>query len=436
MRLTELRSRNTSNQLSSKLRSGRLNKGFRGANQVEQNFRESYPSTGGYQISVWNSKISGVSFINGKVLVHSNVSEEMARNVSEEYRQDSKIYLKVDELSNKTQKIKTVRVAYVRDYFDWNRYLTKKNLSPYLIVVRDLSIISPAYNVTQWMYSTNYHFNQIAYSYDQKDHQKTLSSFFVDRDQCYLYVKRIQPSQNRSTLRDQTTGVESDNVTLELTDELNNTHSINIIIETNRIQLEQSLNKTKPVPIENIFNFTSFSFYDHFEAQGSWFDLDESISPNSKLAAKADTTIHTFTELHLANYVQRTKYQKQDNYTLFKATLYGFNQSSELNDLIIYTNLSLTNSLRSRAIYEEVYTYLFQTPAIGQYGNSAFSILTSPESNSSFYFIPTNLDPKRADTDFTQKPNDVKMLSILNSYPRYEQESEASSFLILVLDNS
>ena len=178
-------------------------------------------------------------------------------------------------------------------------------------------------------------------------------------DRCFLFIKPKKFSNNwrenqgeggsaagrRRRRLYQSAG--GDNVTITVEDEENRKHSLSFLIEMNGIQSQQSLNLTQKLVIESKTNFTSFEFYDHFEVEGSWFDLDHSLSPNSTLLASADTVIHTFSELSFANYVTRSKYKTVNNshITMFKAQIIQKNQTDLFNSIALYKSTTLSRFL-------------------------------------------------------------------------------------------
>ena len=266
---------------------------------------------------------------------------------------------------------------------------------------------------------------------------------------CYIYIKpkttqnvskidRTKKDKNRKLIS-LNTAQSIDNITISVKDFANKSYSLSIQVEVNGVQLTQNLTKTKKLIITNLTSFTSFDFYSHFKATGSWIDLNHSLSPNSSMEiTSADSIIHSFDELHLVNFVKRPKYLQHSNYTLFKATFIPKNESFYRNDVIVYNQTKLMGMIQHSRIDDQqknCYTNLLD---IGMYKGMTLALKCT--TNNPFLFF------SKMDTPYLHRSSgyenynptriiDLKLLNLLPYNPVLENGS-GQNLCVLFLDST
>ena len=157
-------------------------------------------------------------------------------------------------------------------------------------------------------------------------------------------------------------------VNITAVDSRNQTISFDLDIEINNLQSVQEIKIRKDkLSIDYLQNFSKFNFYDYFNVTGFWFDLDNSLSEDSKLQAQPDETMMIFTNIFFAKSVYRQKYSKADsNYTLFKALFTNVSRVTPNYDLITLVNNTVVGYTQNSQYFLGIQ---FGPISIGQYGN-------------------------------------------------------------------
>ena len=365
-----------------------------------------------YVFSLENNKISGLIFTQGiELMIKAGLPQGLDLHLMKTTSFPSTVYLPLENVTGvQDGSTPSYRGAYLRNDF------SGECLN--LIIVRDFSLLSPAYDLNRWNFRSGYGRTQLPTSFYQ--------TFLLESDLCHLNIKQVK----NVSIRGWET---SHQVNISIQDQLNKTHSISIMIERNDLQTKQSLNSTKKVEIKSISNFSSFNFYEHFHTQGSWFDLDLSLHPSGKLEAVADTVVHTFEDLEFANYVTKPKYPDSYNLTLIKAQQLDLEERQNWNDLIILEGYQRAFTIPSDLLTRLGESSLLQTPSLGQHKRVIASVLSDPTAYDFLYVPLEYAGYYNASLKEERESNQVRQLTLFSTLPRINSTGHNPGPLLKVL---
>ena len=408
-------------------------------------------NSSGYQLAILDGQVSGLSMPFDTFYVEMKISDILkVGNVTDQ----NPVFLTMNQRENgviETVFATDVAPAQTEDYS--------------VFLIRDMDLRSKGdrrTNVTEdlkWdirWFDTSFYGNNTIFGQFYPGKNQSSQFYLLDSENCYLNVKVKQSpdlrkkykieegsswSAGRMRVEKREVNHEKtleeigvDFVNLTIRDQNNQTHTIQLKIETNDIQSRQNISVKNRVVIQIKSNFSSFRFYDHLETTGSWFDLNHSLDPQSNLTAVADNVIHSFTELNFVNYVQRPKYLNPTNRntTVFKGSFLYNPESYQYNDIVLYEGFLSRRCISNLKVQPQMGNSSFQLINLGQYREV---IAATGSAGTSYEFLYSNFNQRDvlyAELGIKKELLGIKEIKLVRGLP-FDSSKANSSYLLISL---